>query len=62
MVTCSRAKHDTVNTRNAGELVVEELSEALCGGYLRSEELLVLQLGNRYLRGHQDYIHDTNGM
>jgi hypothetical protein len=40
---------------------VQELSEALYGGYLRSEELLVLQLGNRCQRGHQDYMRDTNG-
>ena len=40
---------------------MQELSEALYGGYLRSEELLVLQLGNRCQRGHQDYMRDTNG-
>ena len=45
-VSYSRAKRGTVKIRDAGKLV-EELSEALYDGYLRSEELLVLQLGNR---------------
>ena len=47
VVSNARAKRDTVNIRDAGKLVVKERSEALHGGYLRSEELFVLQLGNR---------------
>ena len=61
LVSHARAKRGTVKIRDAGKLVVEELSEALYGGYLRSEELLVLQLGNRCQRGHQDCMRDTNG-
>ena len=63
VVSYSRAKRDTVAIRNAGKLVVEELSEALYGGYLilRSEELLVLQLGNRNQRGHNDYMRNMKG-
>ena len=61
VVSYSRAKRGTIAIRDAGKLVVEELNEALYGGYLRSEELLVLQLGNRCQRGHQDYMRDTNG-
>ena len=60
VVSNSRAKRDTVHIRNAGKLVVKELSEALYGGYLRSEELLVLQLGNKPQRSHQDYMRDMN--
>jgi hypothetical protein len=60
VVSNSRAKRDTVHIRDAGKLVVKELSEALYGGYLRSEELLVLQLGNRPQRSHQDYMRDMN--
>ena len=56
----ARAKRDTVNIRDAGKIVVKELIEALYGGYLRSEELLVLQFGNRPQRGHQDYMRDMN--
>ena len=61
VVSYSRGKRETVAIRNAGQLVVEELSEALYGGYLRSEELLVLQLGNRNQRGHNDFMEDTKG-
>ena len=61
VVSYSRAKRGTIAIRDAGKLVVEELNEALYGGYLRSEELLVLQLGNRCQRGHQDYMRDENG-
>jgi hypothetical protein len=61
VVSQTRANRGTVKIRDAGKLVVQELSEALYGGYLRSEELLVLQLGNRCQRGHQDYMRDTNG-
>ena len=60
VVSYARAKRDTVNIRDAGKLVVKELSEALYGGYLRSEELLVLQLGNRPQRDHRDYMLDMN--
>ena len=59
----SRAKRGTVKVRDARKFVVEELSEALYGGYLRSEELLmqvVSQLGNRCQRCHQDYMRNTN--
>ena len=52
LVSHARAKHNTVAIRATGKLVEEELSEALYGGYLRSEELLVLQLGNKYQRDH----------
>ena len=63
VVSYSHAKRGTVKICDAGKLVVEELTEALYtySGYLRSEELLVLQLGNRCQRGHQDYMRDTNG-
>ena len=58
LVSSSRASRFTVAIREAGQLVVDELGEALYGGYLRSEEFLVLQLGNRPQRGHQDYMRD----
>ena len=61
VVSYSRGKRETVAIRSAGQLVVEELSEALYGGYLRSEELLVLQLGNRNQRGHNDFMEDVKG-
>jgi hypothetical protein len=60
VVSQARANRGTVKIRDAGKLVVQELSKALYVGYLRSEELLVLQLGNRCQRGHQDYMRDTN--
>ena len=59
-VSSSRATRTTVAIREAGQLVVDELGQALHGGYLRSEEFLVLQLGNRPQRGHQDYMCDMN--
>ena len=61
LVSSSRASRFTVAIREAGQLVVDELGEALYGGYLRSEEFLVLQLGNRPQRGHNDYMRDTKG-
>jgi hypothetical protein len=58
----SRASRHTVAIRKAASLVAEELSEALYGGHLRSDQSLLLQLGLKTQRGHLDFMYDTVGV
>ena len=61
VVSHSRSLRKTVAIRNAGKLVVDELTEALYGGHARSDEELVLQLGLKPQRGHRDWMCDQKG-
>ena len=61
VVSHSRSLRNTVAIRNAGKLVVDELTEALYGGHLRSDEELVLQFGNKPQRRHKDWMYDQKG-
>ena len=58
VVSHSRSLRKTVAIRNAGKLVVDELTEALYGGHARSDEELVLQRGNKPQRRHKDWMYD----